>query len=151
MRITVLLVLLSGCLFETNTGSDCLGDGPEPRFVPDLGACVDVGDADACQFCGDRMCVVADPAGLAQCGGPCTTTDETACLGTQGCIATYVAGSFASCWSTAPSGPVHSGACAGLDARDCSRHDNCSAWYGRSDSTTLMFQRCVDEPAASGG
>jgi hypothetical protein len=60
----------------------------------------------------------------------------------------YLDGSFENCTATAPSGPIHAGACAGLDAHDCARHDSCSAWY-RHGARGVMFDRCADEVGAS--
>jgi hypothetical protein len=36
---------------------------------------------------------------------------------------------YAGCWGTAPSGPIRGVPCAGLDAQQCSLHDDCQALH----------------------
>jgi hypothetical protein len=69
----LLLILMMGC---ANEGDDCLGDPLQRLFVPELGACVDVSNADGCQECVTSRCIVGSPDGLAGCGGPCAGADE---------------------------------------------------------------------------
>jgi hypothetical protein len=78
------------------------------------------------------------------CPSACEAYDETTCLAADGCRAIYTQAeacggpggscawvdTFAACWSTAPSGPVRGVSCDGLDAHECSRHDDCSAVHG---------------------
>jgi hypothetical protein len=151
MRDLVLLLLLAMTGCATNAGTDCLSDGPERFFDPQSGGCILVGDREACDSCGGPQCVVGDGSAmdLALCDEGCASFTEMTCLGQPGCIAAYVDGSFAYCRGTAPSGPVHSGACAGLDAHECARHDNCAAWYLHRVSGAMSFDHCADEVRAS--
>jgi hypothetical protein len=102
----------------------------------------------------------------ASCWGACEALDEGACLVTPGCRAAYVTADcppnadcadwqvFHGCWGTAPSGPVQ-GRCDGLDAYECSRHDDCSAVYegdrGWDDAVIpSRFSACIPEPGSQG-
>jgi hypothetical protein len=143
-----LLVVTASC---QNGGTDCLGDSPELFVDPQTGTCIEVGDSDACQRCGIGPCTVGDARvlDLAPCsGGLCGSATEMKCLDQPGCIAEYIDGGFHHCGETALSGPVHSGQCVDLDAHECSRHDNCSAWYVHTANGTQQFDHCADEPAA---
>jgi hypothetical protein len=101
------------------------------------------------------------------CGSPCESLDETSCRAADACRAIYanrlppnvdgVDFVFEACWPTAPSGPVRGGTCEGLDAQECSRHDDCIArhesdWSGCSDFagcdyTAGNFDSCAAETA----
>ncbi|HLU68346.1 MAG TPA: hypothetical protein VKZ63_18810, partial [Kofleriaceae bacterium] len=72
----------------------------------------------------------APPPTWGYCESQCTGLDELTCIDTAGCRAIYVAGAFGDCWSTDQNGPIQGGGCAGLDAYECSRHDDCSAVHG---------------------
>lgn len=145
MRVlTALLVfLIAGCGLSEG-GKFC----PEVLVSlrdPTSGACHNVG---ACDANGNEI-PFPDQA---SCGGSCEALSEADCVAVAGCRAAYIGGSgnrFLGCWGTAPSGQVHTGACAGLDAQTCSRHDNCSAWYVEPSPGTTEFDRCVDEPPAA--
>jgi hypothetical protein len=50
---------------------------------------------------------------------------------------------------TAARDPVSTGACTGLDAQACSRHDNWSAWYLETSPGTTKFEHCADEAPAA--
>ncbi len=142
MRIltALLVVVIAGC----GGGGDVC-----PQYVvvlrdPVSGACH---DARPCDANGNEI-PIPDQA---SCGSSCETLSEADCVVAAGCRAAYLGGSnsFLGCWGTAPSGPVSTGACAGLDAQTCSRHDNCSAWYLESSPGTTKFDHCADEvPAA---
>ncbi|HET7499919.1 MAG TPA: hypothetical protein VFK02_02920 [Kofleriaceae bacterium] len=114
---------------------------------PTNGACVTVTNEDACKYCVSRSetCIVGDPGPLdfADCA-PCPAADEATCLASDGCRAIYHDGGYTACWPTAPSGPVHTGACVGLDAHACSRHDNCTAWYAGAGGA-MAFDHCEEE------
>ena len=105
--------------------------------------------------------------GWAVCYQQCEGLDEATCLGTSACRAAYLADdvyqareqSFYECWGTAPSGPIQGGDCAGLDAQECSMHDDCSAVHGVYDihgdeggwTTSIAdFQSCIDEDVMQG-
>jgi hypothetical protein len=103
----------------------------------------------------------------AQCYGVCEGLDETTCLASDSCRAIYgcrnVAADgtcaetavFAGCWGTAPSGPVFGTPCTGLDALECSRHNDCSAVHQALESCTATsctnvlsgFMSCIAEGA----
>ena len=145
MRVpsALLVVVLAGC---------GLGDGGTacPRFVevlrdPVSGACH---DARPCDAEGDET-PIPDHA---SCGTSCEALSEADCLAAAGCRAAYIDGTgnrFLGCWGTAPRAPVSTGACTGLDAQACSRHDNCSAWYLETSPGTTTFEHCADEAPAA--
>src|SRR5690606_35778212 len=107
---------------------------------PETGECVYFGGGGGGGGgCGDPCTPCAEPAGEADrappptwgyCESQCTGLDERTCIDTAGCRAIYVAGAFGDCWSTDQNGPIQGGGCAGLDAYECSRHDDCSAVHG---------------------
>jgi hypothetical protein len=144
----VLFLLCAGCMMPEV--GDCLGETITSLRDPHTGACIDVGSADACHYCAARTCVVAEPGTLdyAFCGAA-AAVDEPACLDLPGHLAVYASENFLACWTTAPSGPVHDGTCVGLGPQECSRHDNCAAWYGRRSDGTMSFGHCADEIRAS--
>ena len=127
---------------------ECITDPMATVRDPATGACILVSNDDGCAFCPTfgLTCVVGDPVALdfADCGSQCPAVGETACLASDGCRAAYRDGQFTACWSTAPSGPLHTGLCAGLDAHACSRHDNCTAWYVGAGSG-MRFDHCEEE------
>jgi hypothetical protein len=142
-RALVLVLAIAGC---PDGGTDCIGDSPASFLDPASDTCIEVGDQDACQYCGGTHCVVGDARALdlAPCS-TCAPINEVDCLGRAGCRASYVNGAFDRCLGTAPSGPVHDGACAVLGAQECSHHDNCTAWYVRSAGGAAFFDHCADE------
>jgi hypothetical protein len=101
------------------------------------------------------------------CGSPCESLDEASCRMADGCRVIYanqyppnvdaIGYVFETCWPTAPSGPVRGGSCDGLDAQECSRHDDCIArhdsdWSGCSDPASCdyvagQFDACTAESA----
>jgi hypothetical protein len=99
------------------------------------------------------------------CGSPCEMLDEDSCRRADACRAIYVdscAGSgipcvrvdFSKCWPTAPSGPVRGSECVGLDAQECSRHDDCVAvHFTDTNGQPSTFLGCQNEiaPAPSCG
>ncbi len=122
------------------------------------------------------------PEDWAQCYGGCEGLDELTCLATPACRASYVSNcadwqgcseqtyTFFECWGTAPSGAIQGGSCEGLDAYQCSRHDDCVAQHYASSScgggtpaegadcapeidpyTVGVFQACAPEPTQAQG
>jgi len=103
----------------------------------------------------------------AACYGPCDGLDQQTCEATAACRAIFVdtcpvcdalvpiqTTSYAGCWGTAPSGPVEGGDCYGLDAQECSRHDDCVAVHtgtgqiasdGTWSGTIDQFEYCQPE------
>jgi hypothetical protein len=92
---------------------------------------------------GDRAPVVYYD--YATCYSLCEGLDETTCRAGDSCRAIYGCRTtdasgvctdavFAGCWGTAPSGPAFGTPCAGLDALECSRHNDCSAVHQAYES-----------------
>ena len=168
--LLAVLVLASGCdLYWNSTGDDvCNGYGyggiapSQDLRNPVTGDCEYFGGGDypcdsACGPCPATTegAPQADPD-WGQCYGSCNALDEASCLTTSGCLATYddvtTHASFRGCFATAPSGPVSTGACYGLDAHECSRHDNCAMYYdaGLDALVPGQFTRCAPEPTTAG-
>lgn len=99
---------------------------------PVTGTCQDFswgGDCgDPCAPCPLAGAEIAQPD-WAQCYGQCEGLNEATCTNTSGCRAIYNGSTFYECWGVAPSGPIESISCTGLDAQECSRHDNCVAFH----------------------
>jgi len=98
---------------------------------PTTGVCQPFGyEGGGCDSSCGQPC--AEPTDVAwpdwgQCYSQCEGLAETQCKATSGCRAAYAGASFYQCWAVAQSGPVRGGTCAGLDAQECSRHDDCVA------------------------
>ena len=130
----------AGCTIYTGDDDDCNYDwGGVAQGIrnPDTNQCEYWGGGGG--GCDDTP--VYEPQAYpdwAYCDTACEQLDEQGCLVTSGCRATYVTQycppnadcafmqEFSGCVGTAPSGPVQ-GACEGLDAHECSRHDDCAA------------------------
>jgi hypothetical protein len=140
---------------------------------PETGACepggggwdYGCGDDDDDYYGGPEPYPVEDAAApdMAVCYERCEGLSEDACITTDGCRATYQQDAFdcppgalcpealpvfSECWGIAPSGPVY-GACEGLDAWECSRHDDCIAVYLSGER--FGFSYCAPEPGGGGG
>src|SRR5688500_2362911 len=163
------LVLLSGCDLYFTDGDDeppcnypAAGDkeiAPSQAYRnPQTGTCEYFGyPCDGrCGPCPEYASDVAQPD-WGSCYSQCEGLDASSCKATAGCFATYLTSkendgppSYDGCWQTAPSGPV-GGSCANLDAQECSRHDNCAAYYEEtgyartSYAAPLEFQYCASE------
>lgn len=163
-RLLCLLVLVSGCDLYWNHGDDdCKvypyeGDiAPSPGYRnPNTGQCEGWGWGgcdDPCAPCPayDQLGGAGAQPDWASCQSACTGLAEGACLAQAGCQASYdLSGSdadYAGCYETAPSGPVSTGTCAGLDAHECSRHDNCSSYY--IPGPPGSFARCEAETTST--
>jgi hypothetical protein len=63
---------------------------------------------------------------------------------------------YSECWGIAPSGPATGESCYGLDAYNCSRHNDCIALYdyvanpSGDDNLVLQFTSCEPEPPTLG-
>jgi hypothetical protein len=154
--------------------------GPSPPSdgigIPSNGGGLRDPQAGTCQFfggnCGGPVPDTAERATSGEvpdwgvCGSPCEqVTSEDACRQSDACRAIYVASctggaagcseiDYAACWPTAPSGPVRGSECVGLDAQECSRHDDCVAVHLRGQSGEVLdFVGCQNEiaPAPSCG
>ncbi len=167
------VLLGSGCdLYFGHHGDDCKATGlialPPGARNPVTGVCERSGGGT--DPCGNPIPTAgaSDFAGApiampdwATCPGICEGYDEATCRGADGCRAVYTSSeacddaghctwvdTFAACWGTAPSGPVRGGVCEGLDAQECSRHDDCSAvhaWSPAPDGTIGSFDHCKAE------
>ncbi|MGE0550840.1 MAG: hypothetical protein AB7O24_29705 [Kofleriaceae bacterium] len=98
----------------------------------------------------------------AECYGArdCEGLDELSCRAEPGCRAAYTRPAllevgpdgrptggpwFEGCWEVAPSGPAQ-GSCAGLDAHECSRHDDCLSYFAATSTQPFrMFASCEPE------
>lgn len=176
--LLAVLVLLSGCdLYWNSNGDDvCNGGGWADDVAPanelrnpDTGECQYVGGGgygcdDPCGPCpaydtdGAPGGAIAPNPDWGSCYSQCSQLDEATCIAASGCLASYndVPGGavFNGCFQTAPSGPLHTGTCIGLDAHACSQHDNCSIYYDggspREDLRIPTYERCAPEPSANG-
>jgi hypothetical protein len=184
-----LLASATGCILYSSD-DDCdddYGGAAEGASIasvslldPSTGTCVDVGygGGGGGGVCGDRPAAQegdhAEPAPApdwATCQSSCTGLDESTCQAIPGCRAAFVSEcepdcdegfqTFYECWAVAPSGPIQGGDCAGLDAYECSRHDDCAAGHrsysmnaGDQDpgfvQTIGEFIRCLPEAQQQG-
>jgi hypothetical protein len=158
--IAVALVALGGCNLYFGNGDDvqCRWGADDVATIelrdPSTGVCQPFGGGgciDSCSPCADITAIPAQDWG--SCFSQCESLDESSCMATAGCRVAYTNSalddgppSFRGCWSVAPSGPVH-GSCTNLDAQECSRHDDCSAYYNEQidDGIGAMFARCAAE------
>ena len=158
----LVLASLPACnLYFNHGGDDCPVFVGEPDIAaagfrnPQTGECEPIGGFPDCPDpCG--ICAWAERGALPDwgaCFSQCDTLDEQACLTEPGCRAAYTdrfvedgPPAFRGCWAVAQSGPIQ-GACNGLDAQECSRHDDCVAFYADPiDWGSPQFQRCAPEP-----
>jgi hypothetical protein len=121
-----------------------------------------------CEFFGTGGCGCGNPCPLAgaeadalapvpswgSCASSCIGLGEQQCITTPGCRTAYDWGClftdalcpletpFLGCYPTDTTGPVNGTSCEGLDAWECSRHDDCLGAYGR-DGTG--FRQCAPE------
>jgi len=177
-RYAAVLLLLAGC--DLYFGGDdeppppCDGwgtGGAAQEFRnPQTGECQGFGGGcyDSCGPCDYAALSIAQPD-WGTCYSKCDGLDEQSCLGASGCIAAYdeftdladapSITTFKGCWATPPSGPIQGGGCWALDAQECSRHDDCSMYFGDGfggDTPTnglvasQTFQRCGPEPTTQG-
>lgn len=178
---SLLLPALSGCILLDGDDDDCDYGGvprageadiaiPTPFLRnPDTGQCeeipTDTGGGE-CDPCG--RCPPTDPQAppdWGECQNACTGLDEATCLATDACRASYLTAcllggcpddgyEYYACWAVAPAGYTRGGACEGLAAYDCSRHDDCVTRHVKitdcvdctSDPTVGGFESCAAEP-----
>ncbi len=168
--LVVALVFLTGCdLYFNDDDPPCAYAYdvayPEHLRNPQTGECqVSGGGCDSA--CGP--CAKAPEVGAqldwGTCFSDCEQLDESACITASGCRAAYTnspggndgPAAFRGCWAVAPSGPVQ-GSCEGLDAQECSRHDDCSAYYNEggfartSQAPSAEFAFCAVEQGGGQG
>jgi hypothetical protein len=144
-------------------GRDELG-APLPDLLnPETLQCETYWGGEPCS-CGNP-CPPEDVPSWAYCG-TCTGIDEATCLEASGCRAVYdnacYTGSgectalvpFIGCYGVDQTGPIQ-GSCGGLDAWECSRHDDCLALHepqcsGNPSECYQQFVQCVDETTCWG-
>jgi hypothetical protein len=163
MQISTVVLVTFGSVMACLGWAGCSESAECPvmalRFNPEVNTCTSFGsraDCDACDAPDERSnCFIADVDTLdyAECASTaCFGLAEAACLTTTACRVVQLRGGiYGGCKDTAPSGALHDGGCAELDAYQCSRHDDCVAlydypvgYYQRS-----RFLRCTDEPLAA--
>ncbi len=163
MRIGLAILVcgvVSGCgfYFDDDRCEDRAYQGaPQSFFNPLTGQCVadSSGCDDSCGPCAEATAAPeSEPWGgdMGLCYSSCTDLSEYACHATPECYAAYTTDlkasddelTFDECKQIAPSGPS-TGACTGLDAWSCSRHDDCSLVH-EVTSTGKRFAACIDEP-----
>ena len=94
-----------------------------------------------CGPCPDYGADIGAEPSWGACYDQCTGLDEATCLDTPACRGAYVdicppnadcdlegAIAFVECWAVDQTGPIQ-GECSGLDAWECSRHDDCVAYH----------------------
>jgi hypothetical protein len=114
---------------------------------PNTGICQDYGGGgcnSSCEPCAlDTTQEVPD---WGACYSQCEGLDENTCRTTSGCRAAYIGNytNFYQCWAVAMSGPIQGGTCLGLDAQECSRHDDCSAIHN-TGTPIGSFSSCTNE------
>ncbi len=179
-RLLAVLIVLSGCDLYWNEGDDdpCKydyatgGGASQPAYElrnPVTGQCEYGGGPYPCDYqcgpcaqAGDDRAAPLSQVDWGACYSQCDGLTESSCLTASGCYAAYDEDtsladapakiSFKGCWQTAPSGPISTGSCFSLDAHECSRHDNCSAYYeaGVNALVAGSFNRCAPETSANG-
>lgn len=181
------LLFTPGCdLYFHDGGDDFDGGGcvqpddipPEVAGVRDpyTGQCTWLGGGNCDPDCGP--CPVpateAEPdVSWGACYSECTGLGEQACLDAPGCRGAYYSAGgpeplppggspsqdvFFECWATDRQGPIEGGECTGLDAWQCSRHDDCVAIHaleceGNIDGPCSLgvFNQCAPEPGTETG
>jgi hypothetical protein len=116
------------------------GEAKAPFSMPDWATC-----QSGCEGLDELSCQLSD-------GCRAIYVDAESC-GPQGCMRVNI---FAACWGVAPSGPVQGGACEGLDAHECSRHNDCSAVHQGDPVVGGVggFSSCIregDKPCGGNG
>jgi hypothetical protein len=160
--LVVCVVVLGGCDLYFGGGDDapCYGEGEVDGYYeyrdPATNTCSGYGGPYCDGSCGPCPQAVPPLPDLALCTSQCTGLAEATCRDTSGCYAYYYDDPaadgkrvFEGCAATAPSGPVQ-GMCEGLDAHECSRHDDCSIVYATFGANTYgsKFLACVTETQA---
>lgn len=153
-RVTLASLVLTSCaslasltactiyLGDDGDDVDCLADVIAPlRLVnPNNLACEEF--SGGCpEECGPCTLDTDEPIPTwASCDSACSALDELTCMTTEGCRTAHDWGcwtgdgpctaevSYVGCFAVDTTGPVRGG-CAGLDAWECSRHDDCIALH----------------------
>jgi hypothetical protein len=155
------LALAPACTLHFGDGDDivCLQDQDDEGFAaPAPGLlnpfnlqCEYFGGGGGCGAVEDRAPTPSWGSCLSECGG----LDEAVCVETAACRTAYdhnclltdgpcpALTPYLGCFPTDTTGPVQ-GTCEGLDAQECSRHDDCLATYTESGGIR-QFQLCLPE------
>lgn len=166
LRVAALAMLAgvgAACDIYIDEPPVCIQPVPAPPLLlldPVTGECVPF---DLGEYCDPETCVCSAPPiafpSWAPCDSACTGFEERACIAAAGCRATYRPDGYHGCFATDQTGPIQ-GSCEGLDAWDCSRHDDCIAnhdggyAYIATDPVSPLpplqplgrFISCEDEP-----
>jgi hypothetical protein len=151
MRLVCLAALIaSGCslYLPSNPSLDaaCYESPPSRSFQlrdPESGACQTFGGTS----CGCEPCAQGTVLpNWAPCNGACEQiTDETQCLATAHCHATYLGDLFWGCWEVEPN-QTATPTCLGLDAFTCTSQDSCVGRYTPGMQNGLpAFASCAAE------
>jgi hypothetical protein len=167
-RFVLVTLLLAGCDMYFNDGDDdppCAYDTKAGADLapaqllrdPNTGECSGFGGGggcdDRCGPCPAETTQAIPDWGI--CYGACEANTEAQCFTASGCYAAYrdepnaLAPVFQGCWQVAPSGPISTGTCGGLDAQECSRHDNCTMHYTNGKFVSCAAEQTVPTPACS--
>ncbi|HVV85155.1 MAG TPA: hypothetical protein VHE35_18970 [Kofleriaceae bacterium] len=112
--------------------------------------------------CGCPLPPQDDSSTWAPCQSQCTGLDSQTCMATAGCRAAWdhtclltdalcnlPDNGYYGCFAVDTTGPVE-GSCEGLDAQECSRHDDCMATYRRDERCSNQVDDdgdgVIDEP-----
>lgn len=163
-------VLTSGCDLYFDGGDDECKPVPIADFAPNELRDPNTGECSPFSWPCDERCgacaeTTTDQAlpDWGSCYSACEGLAANQCMATAGCYAAFYdwptqdrAPEYRACFQTAPSGPV-GGSCANLDAQQCSRHDNCIAFYEgpetrdvRTSPVRPTYLSCAPEPATTG-
>jgi hypothetical protein len=160
----VVLAAVSACTIHWGGDDDIYcpaGDqepGRDPGFVnPYTLVCESFGGGTGCGAIAGDSSAEADALAIpswGSCASPCIGLTESQCITTPACRTTYdyaclftdgpcpALTPFLGCYPVDTTGPVQ-GSCEGLDAWECSRHDDCLAAY----SPEVGFRVCAPELA----
>jgi hypothetical protein len=156
----VALALVSGCVFFDDTDGPTCGAQPDSAPVlnlvdPSTLACTAFTVANCDPACGPCPALASPLPTWGACDSACRALDEGACRTSPGCrIAfdpTLDALGFLGCYPT-DKDVAASVPCDGLDAWECSRHDDCEGAYVMDTTKTpvaRLFTACVPEPVPS--
>lgn len=168
--LSLLLLGASGChLYFGDDDDDCSDYEAYPwpgNRNPSSGQC-EGGGGGGGGGCYDILPAEADSEGAAlydpyyqdwaMCESGCEWLGEAECRAADACRAIYMPTRcegadcvtnevFVACWGTAPSGAIQGGGCVGLDAYECSRHNDCIAVHEVApDDGIGWFSYCGDE------
>lgn len=164
--VAVVLAIAPACTiyWGGDDDIDCPAGGQEPGLDPGLvnpvtlqcetfggGGC-GCGPCPATEAGGNESDAIAFPS-WGSCASPCIGLGESECITTPACRTAYdyaclftdgpcpALTPFLGCYPVDTTGPVNGTPCEGLDAWECSRHDDCLGAY----SPDVGFRICAPE------